>query len=220
MKNFIQSILIVGTLGACLFGSAGTIRWWNGWVFLGLTLALSVLMSNLYKKYPELLEERKKAVKLAKPVDKALTVLIGLALPATLLLSGFDKRWGWTGTLPASISMAAFVVMTASSALTYWAMSTNRFFSSYARIQVDREQVVITTGPYAYVRHPGYSGAILYNLAIPILLGSKFALGAGIVFCLLIVVRTKLEDHMLQKGLKGYREYAERVRYRLIPFIW
>lgn len=220
MKNLIQYLLIILTLGACLFGPAGTFHWWNGWVFLAFTLVLSILMSNLYNKYPELPGERKKAAKLAKPWDKALTAAIGLALPVSLLLSGFDKRWGWTGSLPLAVCLAALGVMVASSALTYWAISSNPFFSSYARIQEDRGQVVVSTGPYTILRHPGYAGAVFYNLAIPVMLGSKIALWAGILFCLLIVLRARLEDLMLQEGLKGYREYAQKVRYKLLPFIW
>jgi protein-S-isoprenylcysteine O-methyltransferase Ste14 len=101
-----------------------------------------------------------------------------------------------------------------------WAMRSNPFFSSHVRIQDDRGQVVVSGGPYRYVRHPGYVGAILYNLGAPILLGSLVALWMGVAFLVVFVLRTVLEDAMLQADLEGYRDYASRVRHRLVPLVW
>ena len=104
--------------------------------------------------------------------------------------------------------------------LTIWAMRVNRFFSSYVRIQSDRRHYVISDGPYRWVRHPGYTGSIMYNVAAPVLLGSFPALAVGVVFALLMTIRTALEDSTLRTELAGYEEYAAKTHWRLLPFIW
>jgi protein-S-isoprenylcysteine O-methyltransferase Ste14 len=112
-----------------------------------------------------------------------------------------------------SIAILGFLV-------TDWAVVSNKFFSGVVRIQKDRGHTVVTTGPYRYVRHPGYVGAILTNIATPVILGSLWALiPAGLVVCITII-RTLFEDRILQEELDGYQSYAKQVRYRLLPNIW
>jgi protein-S-isoprenylcysteine O-methyltransferase Ste14 len=137
-----------------------------------------------------------------------------------LLLAALDRRFAWTPALSATVCWLALVVVLAASALTFWAMASNRYFSSYVRIQTDRGHSVAGHGPYAHVRHPGYTGAILFGVASPILLGSLAAFWVGVATVPLWILRTILEDKTLQSELDGYRDYAARVRYRLIPLVW
>jgi protein-S-isoprenylcysteine O-methyltransferase Ste14 len=118
------------------------------------------------------------------------------------------------------VAPVAAVAVSLGSALTYWGMRSNRFFSSHVRIQGERGHVVVQSGPYAVVRHPGYAGAILVTLATPMVLGSIAALGLALLTVLLTVLRTWLEDETLKRELTGYQAYAEKVHYRLVPRIW
>ncbi len=218
-KRFIFIFVVTGLV---LFGSAGTLSWWNGWAAMGMSAILAVaLILLVFRKTPELMEERLSARKRAKTWDKILVPVLGLLLPLlSTLLGGLDKRFGWTDSISAAASLLALLVMIGAGGLTLWAMRVNPFFSSHVRIQEDRSQTVVSGGPYAYIRHPGYTGAILYSLALPILLGSLAALWAGLTILLLFLLRTSLEDRTLRRELKDYREYTQRVRYRLMPFIW
>jgi protein-S-isoprenylcysteine O-methyltransferase Ste14 len=207
---------------ACLFAPAGTLRWWNAWLFMGVGLVLvSTLTGIVFSKSPELVEERMTAGTKAKEWDKVLFALLAVILPFALnVLAGLDYRFGWTNSLGLGAVLAGLGVMLIGMTLTYWAMRSNRFFSSHVRIQDDRGHVVVSDGPYRYVRHPGYTGAILYNLGAPIVLGSLVALGVGVAIMVVFVMRTVLEDRMLQGELGGYRDYAARVKSRLVPFVW
>ena len=104
--------------------------------------------------------------------------------------------------------------------LVVWATAANAFFAQTVRIQRERGHAVATGGPYQFMRHPGYAGTILFELAVPVMLGSWWALVPGSLVALLIIIRTALEDRTLQKELDGYQEYAKRVHYRLLPGIW
>jgi protein-S-isoprenylcysteine O-methyltransferase Ste14 len=145
---------------------------------------------------------------------------IGLATLAKYILAGLDVRYGWTAQMPLTIQVIALVVSALGYALGTWAMVTNAYFSMIVRIQEDRDHAVVSDGPYRYVRHPGYTGTTTFELATPIMLGSLWALLPGVLAAALTVVRTALEDRTLQEELDGYRDYAQRVRYRLLPSIW
>lgn len=206
----------------CLFGTAGTISWLNGWIFMtAYVLVLVTLTGLIFRSSPELVQERMEASHKAKSWDRAIVPFLAIVLPLlSVILAGLDHRFGWTddfGTLTVLITLA---VMIAGSALTLWAMRVNSFFSSHVRIQSDRGHYVVTDGPYRWVRHPGYTGSIMFNVAAPILLGSFPALAAGIIFTLLMAIRTILEDKTLQNELPGYAEYTTKTRWRLLPFIW
>ena len=200
---------------------AGTFAWRNGWLFVAvIAAALASVSFGIFRASPELAQERGTAVKNAKPWDRALVPWItGLPL-VTVVLAGLGRRFGWTSIVPEWTAWPAIAIMAAGSALAYLAMRTNRFFSSYVRIQGDRDHVVVDRGPYAFVRHPGYAGSIAVTLATPILLDSRPGLAVAAVTTLLTVVRTYLEDRTLVRELPGYRTYRERVRYRLLPWVW
>jgi len=221
-KSLTQLVVVNVVLGGLLFLLAGTLSWWNGWAFLAVNvLAVASVLFGVFRKYPELARERKTAAKLAKNWDRYIVPFVAGILPlASLVLAGLDKRFGWTRTLTDTHSLVALFFMILAPALIYWAMSTNRFFSSHVRIQKERGHVTVTQGPYAYVRHPGYTGMILFALSSPIQLGSLVAFWVGMVATVLVVVRTHLEDKTLQAELKGYKAYTRKVRYRLLPFVW
>lgn len=192
------------------------------WVYLGLHAGTSgLLLALLARTDPALLAERMRIGPGAKRWDVALVSLMAVVGPAgTLATAGLDARFGWTGPMAWPATLAALVVMTAGIALIAWAMLRNPFFSSVVRIQGERGHRVVSAGPYRYVRHPGYSGAALVFAAMPIVLGSHWALLPAAATICVTVVRTALEDRTLHRELAGYAAYAGRVRYRLLPGIW
>lgn len=191
--------------------------------YIGLTTAFSLLsrMIILWKN-PDLAAERGQGLgrEDTEPWDKVLMPLGILAAIIMLMVAGLDNRFSWSPKLPFIVHAIAFVVIALGYGLSTWATVTNRFFSSVVRIQRERAHVVMTAGPYKYIRHPGYAGAVVTSLATPLLLGSLWALlPASLAICQLII-RTVLEDRFLQNELEGYRAYADQVHYRLLPRVW
>jgi len=169
---------------------------------------------------PETIAERGQA-KETKDWDKIMGGLWSLAQFLVLpLVVGLDMRFGWTRELGAAWHVAGAVVFAVGLGLFGWAMITNAYFSTAVRIQSDRGQTVCRNEPYRFVRHPGYAGALLQSLGIPFLLGSLWALIPGITAAALMIIRTSLEDRILQAELPGYRDFVQEVHYRLIPGIW
>lgn len=198
--------------------------WIPGWVYAALLL-LSTLGSRLLaaRKNPGILAERAKSLeaKDAKAWDKKLVLLVGMVGPlAVLLVSSLDVRFGWSGIQDGWIAPAALVVLALSLAFSTWAFLENKFFSGVVRIQTERGHHVIDSGPYRYLRHPGYASAILMYLAIPPYFGSLWGLLPVLVTIALFIVRTALEDKTLQEELPGYKEYTQKTPYRLFPGIW
>ena len=218
VKNTIFGLLYF----AILFGSAGTLNWIWGWVVI-LTLVLNqiILTTTLYHKNPELLAERSQSPENAKEWDKPLSLIVGLVGPAVIMLvSGLDYRFGWTPELPLAVHIAAIPFLLLGVGIGIWAILTNSFFSPQVRIQSERGHKVIKDGPYAIIRHPGYNGALLYDTALPFVLGSWWALLPAVLTDIVIFVRTYREDETLQDELDGYKGYTQETRYRLIPKIW
>jgi len=209
-------------LSALLFLGAGTLNWPQGWLYVAL-YALSIIAQAviLIPRSPGLLAERSKLQAGTKRWDVILSAVgLGLATMVSLFVAGLDYRNSWTGPLPLWTVIVALLVMVLGWVLVVWSMASNPFFSAMVRLQADRGQRVMTGGPYQYVRHPGYVGAILSNAAMPFVLGSLWALIPASVVMLFFLVRTIGEDPTLQRELPGYREYAQRVRYRLLPGVW
>jgi protein-S-isoprenylcysteine O-methyltransferase Ste14 len=204
-----------------LFLSAGRWDWAMGWALVGIT-ALWVIATGLVviPRYPELLAERLGPRKGGKTWDTAVMGLVGLGTIARCIVAGLDVRYGWTTGMPLALQVIGFVITVLSYALVVWATGSNAFFSLTVRIQKERGHAVATGGPYRFVRHPSYVGGILIELAVPIMLGSWWALIPGGLDAILFIVRTALEDRTLQKELDGYKDYAARVRYRLLPGVW
>ena len=206
---------------ALLFGGAGRLDWPWAWVYIGVSLAtLAVGGAIMLRTSPETIAERGRPGG-TRGWDKVVTgvwlVAAFLALP---LVAGLDARLGWTHALSAGWHVAGAVVLAVGYGLSIWAMRTNAYFSTAVRIQSERGHAVCSSGPYRYVRHPGYVGYALQYLAMPFLLGSLWALLPWLAATISMVIRTALEDRMLHAELPGYQEYAQQVRYRLIPGIW
>jgi protein-S-isoprenylcysteine O-methyltransferase Ste14 len=209
-------------VAAILFASAGRLDWVMGWVYLGVILVFDVATAlALLPKSPELLAERANIQEGTKGWDQVLVRLAAVYLPmAAWIVSGLDDRFGWSPQMLPGLQVVALAVVALGYALVVWAMAANPFFSATVRIQKDRGHTVATGGPYRYVRHPGYLGAILFTVLMPILLGSLWALIPAGLALPAYVVRTALEDRTLHAELDGYAEYVARVRYRLLPGVW
>lgn len=207
---------------AFLLGSAGTWKWANAWIYLGTVLVFqSVAITLLARRNPNLLNQRGNAFRAdTKFFDR---IILRLYLPlslAGLVIAGVDAgRLGWSA-IPLGASVAALAALLLLGSIAYWAMFTNPHFESTVRIQSDRGHRVISSGPYRYIRHPGYFGSIAAALLVPIVLGSWLAYLAYLPAAVLMVVRTALEDRTLHRELEGYAMYAKRVRYRLLPGVW
>lgn len=221
MRELRRYLIFLVFVGASVFGPAGTFAWRNGWLFVAVMAAAVASVSfGIFRAAPELAQERRTAGKHAQAWDRVLTPFITGLPVITVGLAGLGRRFGWRPPFPEWTTWLAVVAMTGGSALAYLAMRTNRFFSSYVRIQDDRHHTVVDRGPYAFIRHPGYAGAIAVTLGTPVLLNSLPGFGLAIVTTLLTVVRTAFEDRLLKQNLAGYPRYSERVRYRLVPFVW
>ncbi len=207
-----------------LMFAAGDTTWKMGWIFSIFTFAYAFLSRLIiFIRNPDLIYERAQSLKKEniEPWDKKLVPLIGVMLPTlTVILAGLDRRFGWSLDFPLWIQVAAYVPLLFGGLFALWAAMENAYFSAVVRIQQDRGQTVVTTGPYRYIRHPGYAGGLLFHLSIPLALGSLWALLPVLAIVALTVLRTSLEDKTLLGKLKGYPEYASRTKRRLIPGIY
>jgi protein-S-isoprenylcysteine O-methyltransferase Ste14 len=196
--------------------------WWEVWAY-GLVNILGFAVSRILarREHPDLLAERGKFLQHdnPEPWDKILSPLMGLTGGFIPLVAGLDARFG-SGFFPLRVRLAALGLLIAGYLLSSYALIANRYFSGMVRIQSDRGHRVVTSGPYRWMRHPGYLGGLLCYLATPFLLESLWAFVPVVLMTVVIVLRTSLEDKTLQEKLGGYREYAQKVRYRLISGIW
>lgn len=198
--------------------------WWQAWAYMGVNL-LGFLASRALaaRRHPDILAERARSLQHAdtKPWDKILSPLVGLGGALLPLVAGLDARLGWTRqgfSLTAEIIALVFIV--AGFAFGSWALVENRFFSGVVRIQTDRGQTVVDSGPYRFLRHPGYAGALLTYISTPILLNSLWTYLPAAFLAIVLCIRTSLEDRTLLEELPGYKEYAKLTRFRLLPGIW
>lgn len=208
-------------LALMLFLAAGTVNWLAGWamviVMAGWVTATVIVV---IPRYPELLAERVGPKKGAKTWDTVLLSLYGVAMMIMWIMAGLDLRYGWSSGIGPVAQIAGMLMVIAGHALVVWATGVNAFFSQVVRIQTERGHTVVNDGPYQLVRHPAYAGAILLVLGAPIMLGSWWALIPGVICAVLMIVRTSLEDKTLLAELPGYKEYAQRTPYRLLPGVW
>lgn len=209
-----------------LWVSGGDFGWWQAWVFTLLIVTAGV-GGRMWaeRRHPGLLAERQRTKFVATPDvkswDKVLAPLMGVSVSFPLVIvAGLDHRLAWSPEFPLWLNLLGFILIAIGYAFAVWALVENRFFSSMVRIQTDRGHVVCESGPYRIVRHPGYAGNILPLPGIVLALGSVWTLIPAAVALIIVVIRTALEDRTLQEELPGYRDYARRVRYRLIPGIY
>ncbi len=221
--------LIRETLGnllliAILFGTVGRWDWWNGWALSAIYLLWSLgTIVFILPVNPQMLAERQiSGVKAdSKKWDVAMVSLMSVFMFATYVVACLDVRNGWSPVVPLGWQIAALVICTLGyDVLLLWSMVVNAFFTAIIRIQTERGHHVVSSGPYRFVRHPGYLGTILFNAFSPLLLGSLWGLIPSIAAGFVLVVRTAKEDKTLKVELPGYKEYTEKTRYRLIPGIW
>ena len=207
-------------LGGCIFGAAGQLSWPMAWAVLGV-YAISKAAAFAFVN-PELIQERAAPGPGVDRGDVLLATLGYLGLyPGTFVTAGLDAvRFGPAIPIPQSIQVMALLVFALGYGFSFWAVRSNPFFATFVRIQDDRDHSVVSSGPYALVRHPGYAGALLAHLALPFALGSIWALMPAVVGTIFFVARTSREDRTLRDRLVGYREYQTRVRWRLLPGVW
>lgn len=225
LKGILVRIGTVGIffvlIGGILFLASGRFNWVWAWVYIGICL-VSMLINGMImlRTSPETIAERGRPQE-TKDWDKVVGGLWALSIYFALpLVAGLDVRFGWTSELNIVCQVAGAVVLAVALGLSAWAMIANAYFSTAVRIQIDRGHTVCRTGPYRFVRHPGYTGFILQSLGTAILLGSWWALIPALIAAALMIVRTVLEDRTLQDELPTYQDYVQEVRYRLIPGIW
>jgi protein-S-isoprenylcysteine O-methyltransferase Ste14 len=197
--------------------------WWEAWVY-AIVFILGFIISRVLaaQRHPDLLAERVRFMQHedAKSWDKWLAPLVGIGSGLILLVAGLDALFGWSPPFSLPLKIAALAAILAGYALGTYAFIENRFFSGVVRIQTERGHRVVSSGPYRWVRHPGYAGTLLAYLATPVLLDSLWAFVPAVVISIVLLIRTVLEDKTLQDELTGYREYTRRVRYRLLPGVW
>jgi protein-S-isoprenylcysteine O-methyltransferase Ste14 len=209
-------------MGALLFVPAGTFAWPGAWVFLAQMWVLSIPLGLwLLHHDPALLKERTGSFvqRDQPPVDKLIVVsLIGLYI-LWFVGMGLDQRFAWS-SVPVWLQALGAIGVFLSVYLGYLTFRANSFASPVVKIQTERAHSVVTTGPYAYVRHPMYAGALFHFIGLPLLLGSWWGLLFVPLFTALFAIRIGIEERTLRTALKGYDDYAARVRYRIIPLVW
>lgn len=222
-KTLIQLVVRMGLFGLLIFGSAGTLRWWEAWALLAIFVVYAaVATAYLARRDPKLLAERLRAspVQHGQPTwDRVLMVLMLLFGLPMYVVPGLDLRYELS-SVPVALEVVGLLVIAIGMGGVFFVMRENTFLSRVVKIDESRGHEVITTGPYRIVRHPMYAIVIPVILAFPLALGSYVALPLGLVLALLLVVRTALEDRTLHRELEGYAEYAKRTRYRLLPGLW
>jgi len=219
----VQSIVWFGFMGAIVFGAAGTIDYAGGWVYLGEMIAFSVVFGVYFARVdPGLLRERlKPPMQKDQPLaDKLILVPILLLLLGGMGFMAADAaRWRWS-TMPPSLQGAGCGLLFATMLFMAWTMRANSFAAPVVKIQKERGQKVITTGPYAIVRHPLYFGGLFYVAATSLILGSFWGLATVPLVAFGFAVRIGIEEKTLREGLEGYDGYTRRLRWRLVPFVW
>ncbi len=205
---------------ALLFVPAGRLDWTLGWIYIAI-VAASFIVSWAYLQHwnPQLIDRRMRLGKGTKTWDKIWFVLCTPVMFAVYVVAGLEARDGVSG-LPPEAWLIGLAIFAAGSAMLVWSMVVNPFFERTVRIQTEHGHYVIDTGPYAYVRHPGYAGLTGWLLSAPFLLASAWAFVPAALAWVGLVIRTALEDRTLHAELRGYSDYAARVRFRLIPGLW
>jgi protein-S-isoprenylcysteine O-methyltransferase Ste14 len=220
IKSLAGMLFLMLAMGTAIFLPAGTLKYPTAWVYLAIFfICVFVITLYLFLFDKHLLKSRLAAGPVAEPTrtQKIIQSLAALAFLGTFITSGFDHRYRWS-TVPSSIRFLADAGCSGAFVLLFYVFRQNTYLS--ATIEVQEQQQVISTGLYAVVRHPMYTGATALMLLTPLALGSFWALAPSIILAILIGIRAIDEEHKLSADLWGYKEYCERVKYRLIPFIF
>ncbi|MHC4825421.1 MAG: methyltransferase family protein [Planctomycetota bacterium] len=214
LARFLAGLILVGCM---LFLPAGTLRFWEAWLYIGLLFGPAAIVGVvLFIKDPELLERRLRPREREAPQKKVIAVS-SLVLLAVYLIPGFDRRYAWS-TVPPTLVLAADILILLGYLLFVLTIKENRYASRV--VEVQDNQVTVSTGPYAFVRHPMYLAVGVIITLSPLALGSYWALIPALLFPIVLAARIDNEEQLLRRSLTGYVEYCRRVKYRLIPFIW
>jgi protein-S-isoprenylcysteine O-methyltransferase Ste14 len=215
-----KAFISVVVFAVVLFLSAGTLNWAMGWVYIGIAAVNTLIVAQLMD--PALLDSRTTVEQGgATRWDIPVALIVGRIGPiAMLLVAGLDKRYSWSAPMSVGLLILGFVLLAAGYVLSDWAVVVNRFFAPVVRVDAEQGHTVVTGGPYRLMRHPGYAGAALTYTSTPLILGSWWAFTPAALTILVIIIRTALEDRTLRAELPGYAEYAQDVRWRLVPGVW
>lgn len=223
-RQWLRLVVVYLLIPLILFICGGDLRWWQAWLYAILILAAGI-GGRMWaeQRHPGLTAERQniETVQNAKAWDKLLAPLMAVSVGYPMVIvAGLDHRYNWSAEFPLWLIVFGFILIALGYAFAAWAVAENRFFSSVVRIQTERGHVVCDSGPYRFVRHPGYAGNILALFGIVLALNSLWTIIPAAGALVITVIRTVLEDQTLQEELPGYPEYARRVRYRLFPGIF
>jgi len=215
-----SSLAGIVVLAALLFVPAGTLDYWQAWLFIAVFVAASgAITADLAIRDPKLLERRMKVGPRAEkePAQKIIMVFAMLGFPALLVFPALDHQFGWSA-VPASVSVLGDALIALAFLFTFFVFRENSYGAS--TIQIAEGQTVISTGPYALVRHPMYAGALVMLIGIPLALGSWWGLLALLLILPVLIWRLLDEERFLRQNLSGYADYQTKVKYRLVPFVW
>jgi protein-S-isoprenylcysteine O-methyltransferase Ste14 len=221
-KLLLQNLIWIVVLGALLFVPAGTLRWPAAWLFLGTIGILGIAGGLWLARYdPALLNERMRPMMQddQPAADKKFMLVFGFAGLIWLLAIGLDMRAHGV-RIPREMQALGFLMLLFSSGFILWVMRENSFAAPVIKLQMERGHRVISSGPYALVRHPMYGGTMLFFVGAPLLLGSWWGVAMSPLFAMLFAFRIAIEERALLAGLPGYADYTARVRYRLVPGLW
>jgi protein-S-isoprenylcysteine O-methyltransferase Ste14 len=221
-KLLLQNSMYVVALGALLFASAGTLAWPAAWVFLVVSAIIGPACGLwLAKTDPALLAERMRPTFQADQpaADKKFMLTFVVVALIWLVAIGLDRR-AQASDVPLVLQALGLAMYLLSTAFIMWVFRENSFAAPVVKVQAERHHRVISTGPYAFVRHPMYSGVTLFFVGVPLLLGSWWGVAIAPVFAILFAIRARIEERALVEGLPDYADYAARVRYRLVPGLW
>jgi protein-S-isoprenylcysteine O-methyltransferase Ste14 len=221
-KLLLQTLIWIVVMGALLFVPAGTLHWPAAWVFLG-TIAILGISCGLWlaRTDPALLAERMHPMmqRDQPAADKKIMLAFGFVALIWFLVIGLDQRYHASTVVPV-LQALGWAMLLLSTGFIMWVMRENSFAAPVVKLQTERGHRVVSTGPYAWVRHPMYSGTVLFFVGAPMLLGSWWGVAMSPLFVVLFAIRAKIEERALIAGLPGYADYTARVRYRLVPGLW
>jgi protein-S-isoprenylcysteine O-methyltransferase Ste14 len=225
MDPLYRRALLQGTLGmlgfvALIFLPAWTWNYWQGWLFLGVFAATTIAFTIYLARYDRPLLERRMNAGPQYEQERSQKIIVSLVLAAffaSIVLAALDRRCGFS-PVAAWVTLLGNLVVVLSFLFIFWVTKVNSYAASNIRVEVN--QKVIDTGPYAYVRHPMYAGAVWLFVGIPLALGSWWPIGLIVLVVPVLLWRLLDEERILVRDLPGYREYQQRVRYRLIPGVW
>ncbi len=221
--HFLEVLAIFTLLGGVLFLAAGRLDWWEAWILLAIYFLIAQGAGLWMLRYdPQLLKERDQAVMKTnvKTWDRIMITLNLLLTLSLFAMLGLDAgRFHWS-PVPLVVRCLGGLAALSSFGMTLWASSVNTYLSAMVRIQQERGQQAVTTGPYRYIRHPMYLGMCLLDIGLPLIFNSWLGLAVSGLMIIAVVIRTALEDRTLKRELPGYAEYSQLVHYRLLPGVW